>query len=81
MSRETRTADDIYQQLGTLRHQLEQLAEQGRIVMSRDSWNKEHRDSAPAIAAALAGLDQAREAMAWMETLATTEGDYPALRD
>jgi len=60
------TADVIYQALGTLRFQLEQLAERGRIVMSRDSSNKEDPESRAAISAALAGLDQARETMAWM---------------
>ena len=80
MGTEVRTADDIYQALGTLRFQLEQLSEQGRIVMSRDSSNKEHPDSRAAISAALAGLDQAREAIAWMETMATVDGDYPVLK-
>ena len=48
--------------------------------MSRDSSNKQHPDSRAAISAALAGLDQAREAMAWMETMATVDGDYPVLK-
>ena len=77
---EERTADDIYQAVGILRGQLEQLAEQGRIVMTQDRHNTGHRDSARAIAAALAGLDQARDAMVWMETLATMDGEYPMLR-
>lgn len=33
---EVRTADDIYQAVGILFGQLEQLAEQGRIVMTQD---------------------------------------------
>jgi hypothetical protein len=37
--------------------------------------------SKQAATAALAGLDAAIDATAWMETLATTDGEYPLLRD
>jgi hypothetical protein len=77
---EVRTASDIYEQLKTLRHQLGQLADQGRIVMSRDGLNSRH-DSAQAMAEALGGLDAAIDATCWMETLATTDGEYPLLED
>ncbi len=77
---EVRTASDIYEQLKTLRYQLGQLADQGRIVMGTDDLVPV-KDSKQATAAALAGLDAAIDATCWMETLATTEGEYPALRD
>lgn len=48
--------------------------------MSREGSNNEHPDSRAAISAALTGLDRAREAMAWMETMATVNGDYPVLK-
>ncbi|WP_258805744.1 hypothetical protein [Pseudarthrobacter sp. NS4] len=37
------------------------------------------KDSRLATASALAGLDAAIAATTWMETLATTDGEYPAL--
>lgn len=77
----TTRASEIYDQLKTLRFQLEQLANEGRIVMARDSYNTEHKESAGAVSAALAGLDQAIDATCWMETVATVEGSYPELRD
>ena len=76
----TTRASEIYDQLRTLRFQLEQLADQGRIVMATDSLNQTYPASAPAIAAALAGLDQAIDATCWMETVATVEGTYPELK-
>lgn len=75
---ETRTAADIYSQLRTLRHQLDQLADQGRLVMATDSLNP-WKDSSQAVAAARAGLDDAIAALTWAETLATVDGDYPLL--
>lgn len=72
-------AADIYDQLRTLRNQLEQLAGEGRIVMATDDLNKWH-SSNEAISAALGGLDEAIAATTWMETLATTDGEYPPLR-
>lgn len=77
---ETRNASDIYEQLKTLRYQLEQLADAGRIVMSRDDLNSRH-DSREAIAEAFGALDAAIDATCWMETLATVDGEYPVLRD
>lgn len=77
---ETRHAADIYEQLKTLRYQLEQLARDGRIVMGTDDLVP-IKDSQEATAAALAGLDQAIDATCWMETLATVDGEYPPLRD
>lgn len=78
---ETRTASDIYQQLQTLRSQLAQLDRTGRIVMARDSLNTDYKESATALSAALAGLNQAIEATTWMETLAVTDGGYPILEE
>lgn len=75
----TTRASDLYDQLKTLRFQLEQLTHEGRIVMTRDSMNKDYQDSEQAIKAALAGLDQAINATCWMETLATLDGTYPEL--
>jgi hypothetical protein len=77
---EVRTASDIYEQLKTLRYQLAQLVDQGRIVMGTDDLVPV-KDSRQAAAAALAGLDAAIDATCWMETLATTDGEYPLLRD
>lgn len=74
-------ASEIYDQLKTLRFQLEHLAHEGRIVMARDSMNKDFPESAAAVSLALAGLDQAIDATCWMETLATVEGTYPELKD
>ena len=78
---EIRTASDIYEQLKSLRRQLEELGGAGRIVMSRDGYNTDRTESAPALQAALAGLDQAIDATTWMETLAVLEGGYPVLED
>lgn len=75
---ETRHAADIYEQLKTLRHQLEQLSDAGRIVMSRDNLNS-RRDSRDALAEAFGALDAAIDATCWMETLATVDGEYPLL--
>lgn len=77
----TTRASEIYDQLRTLRFQLEQLADHGRIVMATDSLNQTYRSSAPAIASALEGLDQAIDATCWMETVATLDGTYPELKD
>lgn len=77
---ETRTASDIYEALKTLRYQLGQLADSGRIVMGTDDLVPV-KDSRQATAAALAGLDAAIDATAWMETLADLDGEYPPLRD
>lgn len=74
-------ASEIYDQLKTLRFQLEQLTEQGRIVMTQDKYNEDHRETAGAAAAALAGLNQAINATTWMETLPDLSGDYPQLKD
>lgn len=78
---QTRTADHIYEQLKTLRYQLEQLSEQGRIVMSKDSLNTGNQNTKAATMEALAGMDQAINALVWMETIATTDGEYPVLKD
>ncbi|GAA4371592.1 hypothetical protein [Paeniglutamicibacter cryotolerans] len=77
----TTRASEIYDQLKTLRFQLEQLGNEGRVVMARDGMNADHPDSAAAVTKALAGLDQAIDATCWMETLATVNGTYPELKD
>ncbi|MDO2934148.1 hypothetical protein Q2T94_07545 [Paeniglutamicibacter sulfureus] len=76
---EIRTASDIYEQLKTLRWQLDKLGEAGRIVMTRDRHNTDRTESGPALRDALAGLDRAIDATTWMETLAVVEGGYPVL--
>jgi hypothetical protein len=78
---ETRTASDIYEQLKKLRYQLDQLATQGKIVMSTDDLALVKKDSVHAITAALEGLEQAIDATCWMETLTTLDGEYPPLLD
>lgn len=75
----TTRASEIYDQLKTLRFQLEQLGDEGRVVMSTDSLNQTYPASAPAIASAIEGLDQAISATCWMETVATVDGTYPEL--
>ncbi|HJX79109.1 hypothetical protein [Glutamicibacter sp.] len=77
----TAEASQIYTQLQTLYRQLEQLDQQGRIVMARDSLNKDFPDSKHAATTALQGIEQAINAVCWMETLATTDGTYPPLGD
>lgn len=74
-------ASHIYSQLQTLYRQLERLGQQGRIVMTRDSMNKEFPDSKQATDTALQGIEQAINATCWMETMATTDGTYPPLGD
>lgn len=73
-------ASQIYTQLRTLYRQLERLDQQGRIVMARDSLNKDFPDSKQAAITALQGIEQAINATCWMETMATTDGSYPPLR-
>lgn len=65
----TRNASEIYDDLKALANELEDLAASGRITMSTDSWNKEHRDTKQAVTQALAALQQAINATCWMETL------------
>lgn len=74
-----REASQIYTQLQTLYHQLERLDQQGRIVMTRDSLNKDFPDSKYAATIALQGIEQAINATCWMETIPTTDGTYPSL--
>lgn len=80
MSTETRHAADIYEQVKTLRFQLEQLAGEGRLVMSTDDLNQV-KYSMQATASALAGLDAAIDATCRMETLSTVGGEYPVSRN
>lgn len=74
-------ASQIYTQLQTLYRQLEQLNQQGRTVMARDSLNIDFPDSKRATATALQGIEQAINAICWMETLTNTDGIYPPLRE
>lgn len=74
-------ASQIYSQLQTLYRQLERLDQQGRIVMARDSLNRDFPDSKQAAATAMQGIEQAINATCWMETMATTDGTYPPLGD
>ena len=69
----TRNASEIYADLKALANELEDLAASGRITMSTDSWNQDHRDTKQAVAQALAALQQAINATCWMETLPATE--------
>ncbi|MGP4994822.1 hypothetical protein [Glutamicibacter ardleyensis] len=50
-------ASQIYTQLQTLYRQLEQLDQQGRIVMTRDSLNKDFPDSKHAATTALQSIE------------------------
>ncbi|MGP4994900.1 hypothetical protein [Glutamicibacter ardleyensis] len=74
-------ASQIYTQLQTLYRQLERLDQQGRIVMARDSMNKDFPDSKQATEIALQGIEQAINATCWMEAMATKDGTYPPLGD
>jgi len=65
----TRNASEIYDDLKDLANELEQLAASGRITMSTDAWNKEHRDTKQAVDHALNALQEAINATCWMETL------------
>lgn len=65
----TRNASEIYDDLKALANELEDLAASGRITMSTDSWNQDHRDTKQAVTQALAALQQAINATCWMETL------------
>ncbi|MFD1210992.1 hypothetical protein ACFQ36_02915 [Arthrobacter sp. GCM10027362] len=66
--------------MGTLRSQLEELVEAGRIVMSRDSRNTAYRGTVAAIGLAGVGLNAAHKTMSWMETL-PAGGGSPELKD
>ncbi len=74
---EVRHAADIHAQLKTLRHSATSSRSwqtQGRFVMGQTVPVK---DSARAIATALAGLNQAIGATCWVEMLDTVDGEYP----
>lgn len=71
----------VSNQLQTIYRQLERLDQQGRIVMARNSLNKDFPDSKQANATALHGTGQAINATCWMETMITTDGTYPPLND
>jgi hypothetical protein len=76
---EIRTASDIYNRLRTLRRELQQLVDEGRLLASTDEPLRGARDSVHLTASAMAGFDQAIEATEWLETMATTDGAYPPL--
>lgn len=69
----------VSNQLQEIYLQLERLDQQGRIVMARDSLNKDFPDSKQAATIALQGIEQAINATCWMETMTTTDGTYPPL--
>lgn len=69
----SRNASEIYDDLKALSSELEELAATGRITMSTDSWNKDYRESKPAIKHALFSLQEAINATCWMETLPAPE--------
>jgi hypothetical protein len=81
MNNEMRYASDIYDAVGSLKLQLAQLAGEGRITMSTDGWNDKWPDVNAAVKAALEGLEQAQQALAWMVTETDADGEYPVLKD
>ncbi|QJU56275.1 hypothetical protein SCB71_21265 (plasmid) [Herbiconiux sp. KACC 21604] len=74
-------AHEIREQIRASQRQLEQLAADGRIVMTADQYNTDWPDSTAAIRAAVDALDRAAEAMLWMETLPHVDGGYPPITD
>ncbi len=73
------TADGIRENIKAALTQLEILKAQGRVVMTRDPYNRDWPDTATALTAAIDGLERAVDAMHWMETLPHTDGGYPPL--
>lgn len=59
----------IYEGLKRLTAQLEALHESGRIRMTLDPLNTTWVEVEPAVRAALAGLDSAIQAVAWMRVM------------
>lgn len=78
---EPQSANEIRQEIRASSRRLRRLAGEGRIVMTKDSWNTDWNDSHTAIEAALAALDRVDEAMLWMHTLPDTDGQYPPITD
>ncbi|WP_147305963.1 hypothetical protein [Subtercola boreus] len=75
------SANEIRKEIRASLHRLRRLAGEGRIVMTKDSWNTNWPDSAAAIAAADAALEQADDAMLWMHTLPDSDGGYPPISE
>jgi len=75
------SADAIREEIRASLRRLRRLGDEGRIVMSDDSWNTDWHDSAMAIATATAALERADEAMLWMHTLPHPDGGYPPIAD
>jgi hypothetical protein len=72
-------ANDIRLNVRESLQQLIELREQGRVVMTRDRYNTDWTDSGQALDAAIGSLEQALDAMLWMETLPHVDGGYPPL--
>lgn len=64
-----RNASEIYEDLKNLTNELEDLADSGRVTISKDSWNKGYPETNAAVSHALAALQEANNAPCWMETL------------
>ncbi len=71
---EPATAADCYQQLQQVAERLERLHAAGRLRMSSDASNTAWPDLDAAVRAALASLDVAIQATAWMDTATTAQG-------
>jgi hypothetical protein len=72
-------ANDIRLNVRESLQQLIELREQGRVVMTRDRYNTDWTESGQALDAAIGSLEQALDAMLWMETLPHVDGGYPPL--
>lgn len=75
------SASDIRDNVKESLQQLIRLQEQGRVVMTQDSYNTDWPDATAALDAAIEALDHALNAMTWMETLPHFDGGYPPLSE
>lgn len=75
------SAADIRENVKESLKQLILLQEQGRVVMTQDSYNTEFRNSTSALDEAIRALDRALDAMTWMETLPHPNGGYPPITE
>ncbi|WP_248243319.1 hypothetical protein [Microbacterium kunmingense] len=81
MSTQPVSAADIRENVKESLQQLIRLQEQGRVVMTQDSYNTDWPDATTALDAAIGSLDHALNAMTWMETLPHLDGGYPPLSE
>lgn len=72
-------ATDIRDNVNESLQQRIRLQEQGRGVLTQDSYNTEWPDATAAFDAAIEAFDHALNAMTWVETLPHLDGDYTPL--